>query len=366
MLKLMITLLLCLMIATGAAAERIWISTDLHISGGGDVQREAFEAVLSKPEDGDILILMGDLANSGHLAEHRMITDGLNGIADGVQVYVLPGNHDLSAEMTPDGFRTHYHAYGYDSAFAVDPDSLSYAVMTPDGVCLMMLDTNAWDEEKRAVLHGGISDGVLRWTASVLERIPENTPVFAFGHHPLYPFEGTDATTGAEQMMQVLDTGNVLAYLCGHRHSNATEGSGRKRQIMTGVPWSYPAYLGLVELSGDGFTYTVQTVFEAESDTYRTMRALSAELAERMAAGSLAGTSFEGDAEATAWFMRFFAAVLDGKLSEIQEVLRREQGYEHWKQAEVRSAVKPWIIATMESTHEDYHRIWLGQADEDE
>ena len=354
--------LLGVILSCCVTAERIWVSTDLHIASNGEIQMEAYEMLLRTPEAGDVLVLMGDLANSGHLEEHRTVIRGLDSIAGNVKVYVIPGNHDLSVEVPPENFAALYHAYGYDSAVSSDPDSLSYAAVTSDGICLLMLDTNVWDKERQAVLHGGVGESVIRWVASVLEQLPGDMPVLVFGHHPLYPFEGTDTTAEAEKICRVLETGNVLAYLCGHRHSNGTEASGGLRQIMTGVPWSYPAYIGMIEQDREMWSYSAETLFDSGSETFRSMRTASAELAARMAAGSLEGTSFEDDPEAEVWFMQFFAAVLDGTLAETAEVLRAEPGYEHWRHAEVRSAVKPWIIEMMEGTHEDYHKIKLGHA----
>ncbi|MBQ8092831.1 MAG: metallophosphoesterase [Clostridia bacterium] len=357
--RILLWALLFITVVFSGVAETIWISTDLHLSDSGTMQALAYEQLLGRVQKGDVLILLGDLANSGHVKEHESVLKGLDQIKSKAAVYVLPGNHDLTVETPPDMFRTLYSGYGYDQAFACDTDSLSYVAMTPDGTCLLMLDTNCWEADKKAVMHGQIGAHLPEWVHGVLSGLPTGTPVLACGHYPLFPLEGTDATDHAFELVKILSDDKVLAYLCGHRHSNDTFSGAGLRQITVGVPWSYPAYAGCVSLSEGGCLYTVQALFDAEDQTGTALKQASVELAERMATGSLAGTSFEDDAAATEWFLRFFMAVLEGTLPDQIKELHADEGYFHWEQAEVRSAVKPWILSTMASLPEDYHSIQL-------
>lgn len=348
--------LFVLFLSSAGSAERIRISTDLHLSQAGREQQDAFQMLLEQPCD--VLILLGDLANSGHLREHQMVVDGLAKMD--AEILVLPGNHDLTAETPPEQFQKIYASFGYDQAFARDPDSLSYAVMTEEGICLLMLDTNAWDPVRQMVQHGGIASHLAEWTAGVLEPLPEGTPVIAFGHYPLSA-DGANDTAGGAELLQALSEGNVLAYFCGHRHSNGTFVSGNLRQIMVGVPWSYPPLVRTIERREAGFRSGTELIYPEGSDGLRTMRKQSTDLARRMAEGSLAGTDYEGNQEAVMFFEAFFDATVNGRLEEVRNVLMTREGYRMWQDADVKTAVKPWLLSAMEDSREDYHEIVLGE-----
>ena len=349
--------LVVLLFLTAAAGEteQIRISADLHLSSGGTDQQEAFRTLCAEPAD--VLILLGDLANSGHLREHQMVTEGLAGMD--AEIYVLPGNHDLSAEISPDRFPELYAAFGYDRAFARDPDSLSYAALTRSGICLLMLDTNEWNPERRMVLHGGIAPHLGQWTETTLARLPEGTPVFAFGHYPLSADGANDTAGGADHLMQVLRENGVRAYFCGHRHSNGTFETDGLRQILVGVPWSYPPLVRTLEQDEGGYRSGTEVLYPEGSARLTAMRRASAELAEHMAEGSLAGTAYEGNPEAVAFFKAFFDAAVNGRLGEVREVLLTREGYRMWQEAEVRTAVRPWLLSTLAGGQEDYHEIRL-------
>lgn len=356
--KILLLFVLLLCCAGTAFAERLLISTDLHISDNGEIQKTAMEQVLTFARQADVLVLMGDLANTGYPREHAQIVAALESVdTHQTEVYVLPGNHDLNGEATPAFFKECYHAFGYDQAFSMDPGGLSYAVMTRGGTCLLMLDTNAWDEQRRTVSHGETSDHLITWVKETLETLGD-TPVLVFGHHPLLPFEGNDVTGNAEPLVSLLTACNANIYFSGHRHSNYSLHQGTWRQINVGIPWSYPAYVGLVTLD-QGIRYEAVTVFEERSDVLSMLREESFALARRMAEGSLEGTQYEGDEEAIAWFLSFFAASQRGQLKEHAEELKAQAGYLKWQKAEVRSAVKPWVLNSLEQPAEDYHRIVL-------
>ena len=107
-------------------------------------------AIENQPE---ALILLGDLSNVGAYADHERMAAKLARVkAAGVDVYVVPGNHDLQQSSAAD-FEKIYADFGFNQAFSRDRDSLSYAVKINDDCWLLALDTN---EEQMA--YGHLSD----------------------------------------------------------------------------------------------------------------------------------------------------------------------------------------------------------------
>ena len=126
-----------------------------------------------------------------------------------------------------------------------------------------------------------------------------------------------------------------------------------------GTPFSWPAWAGVLETGQDGFDYRVQPLYPEGSPEYTRLREEALSLGRRMASGSLTGTSYEGDAEAMAWFMRVYTASLDGDLPLQREKLLSDENCEKWRKAEVRSMVKPWILSLLENPQEDVRRVHI-------
>ena len=334
-------------------AEELLLSTDLHISVTDTVQNAAALDVLERSGN-RTLLLLGDLTNNGRTEEHAQLLSWMSA-SDG-RIYVLPGNHDLTGRTSPEQFRTLYHAYGWEDAIAADTASLSYAVME-DGLCLLMLDTNGWNPEKKQVLSGQVEEAMISWVRDTLQQLPEGTPVIACGHHPLIPYEGNDTTRGAEKLVRALVENGVRMYLCGHRHSNYTLQADGLRQVAVGVPWSYPALLGNVHVTEAAYLYDAVPLYPTGSTEDTELREAAAQMAEKMAEGALRDTSYAGNAEAIAWFLHAFAASTEGRMQEESGKLLAQPGYVCWKKAEVRSAVKPWILSVVENPMENYHHI---------
>ena len=360
MLIAVLTLLLCP--AVFADAESLLIVSDLHLTASGD-HDAMLDAICSKAPGHDAVLLLGDAANSGRPAEHQRFRAFLERLrAEGQpQVFVLPGNHDLSSGFSALDFAVYYDDYGYAQAFSRDASTASYAVRTAGGVCLLMLDTNGYDEQAQAAYHGRVHPSTLGWLEEVLSGMPEDMPLVVCGHYPILPFTGSgnDDVTNAEALGRLLNRHSARPYLCGHRHSNYTLYADGLRQITVGTPFSWPAWAGVLETGQDGFDYRVQPLYPEGSPEYTRLREEALSLGQRMASGSLTGTSYEGDAEAMAWFMRVYTASLDGDLPLRRETLLSDENCEKWRKAEVRSMVKPWILSLLENPQEDVRRVHI-------
>ena len=352
--------ILCVLLAIGpvsaAAGEDILFVADLHL--GAERDPEILQAIRTAAGDADTLVFLGDNTNNGRTEEHTAFLAFLSEMEkdNDCRLLVLPGNHDLSGSTNPDVFRARYGSYAGESAAFRDADSLSYAVLE-NGLCLLMLDMNVYDSDKRMTVGSKITQGVLEWTERVLKTLPEGTKVIAMGHHPLLPYAGTDTTEGAQALVKCLKKYGVHVYLCGHRHNNYTLTEDSFRQITIGVPWSYPSWAGL--LSTDARCYRVLDLLDPEGETAKALHDAAYSMGASMAAGSLQGTAFENDEEAISWFREAFMAHLDSTLEASRSDLLQAPGCAKWRAADVRSVTKGWILGVLDTGMEDVRLIEL-------
>ena len=112
----------------------------------------------------DLVVIPGDLTKDGEAVSHRLVVNILGNLrAAGIPVVVVPGNHDIEnpngsyfdgdqkypAERTsPSLFVELYNDFGYGRALSRDMTSLSYAIEPLDGLVLLCIDTNRYDENK--------------------------------------------------------------------------------------------------------------------------------------------------------------------------------------------------------------------------
>ena len=92
-------------------------------------------------EEVDILLIPGDLTNHGERQSHLDFQKILHAIQEkGIDVFVVPGNHDVNIPGPTEGiskeeFAEMYAPFGYANALASDRHSLSY---------LYALDDSTW------------------------------------------------------------------------------------------------------------------------------------------------------------------------------------------------------------------------------
>ena len=356
--RLLLFLLFFALLLSHAGAERLFILSDLHFKADSETQ-ELREAVCAKLLPEDTLLVLGDMANSGREAEHARVYSFLCEIREtvGCPVYVLPGNHDLSGGVSPEGFAELYASFGYMGADWREGGS--YARILPSGLLLVMLDTNGYDPVRKDVQHGAVSESQLAWLKELLSTRPAGMETIVCGHYPILPAEsgGSDETANAEALGRLLRDAGVRVYLCGHRHSNFTLEEDGLRQIGVGVPFAWPACGGSLMWMKDRFIYEMVPLYAEGSETMKTMRQEQLALARRMAEGSLQGTTYEGDGAAIDWFVTVFLSSMEGTLEVKQGDLLAHEGYNKWQLAEVRSMAKPWILSLVEHPPEDVKHI---------
>lgn len=327
-------------------AETFLVTSDLHLTR--DVASPALDAL--RAQTGDIMILLGDSTNNAHDEEHARVLAFLE--SAGRRAYVIPGNHDLTDRFGPSDYAGLYADYGWNAAFSRDADTASYAVMTPGGTCLVMLDTNAFDASGHVIPTGGVREATAAWVAETLSALPEGTPAVACGHHPLLP----DRLDGA--LAEALRAGGVRLYLCGHDHGFAAVRVDGLQQVTVGQPHAYPGWAGLLEVTPAGYHWRVLPLYDEDDPLWQAMRDGSHEMGRNLADSTLKDTPYEGDAAAIDWFAEAFDGVVTSRLTrEDCDRLLSDPSADKWREIKPKTVVKRWILGLLESYPQDVRDI---------
>ena len=338
----------CLLMLLGAAsAETFLVSSDFHLTGGGETP--ALRAL--RTAEGDALILLGDNTNNSREGEHAQMLEFLETL--GRPAYVIPGNHDMTQLSAPDFIRM-YGDYGWNAAFSRDEGTASCAVMTPGGTCLMLIDTNRCEGGRLVSVNGDVSEATVAWVSKTLSALPEGTLVIACGHHPLLPDRLSPPLADA------LRAGGVKLYLCGHDHGFAAVEADGLQQITVGQPHAYPGWAGRLEITDKGVHWQTIPLYPEDDPDWQAMAAGAKALARDMAIGVLEGTRWAGDAEAIGWFCEAFEAMMTSQLTEATcERLLAAPAADKWREVETKTVVKQWIFDLLASHPQDVRDIWI-------
>ena len=269
-----------------AEGVRIAVASDLHFdpehtSKNADLGAVAYnpqlaEALLydAQTQGAKMLLLTGDIVNAGKQEYHDGLIEKLRAAEDaGLQIYVLPGNHDLSP-VTQREFAALYADFGFAEACSRDASSLSYCVMGDD-LCLLMLDTAGYDAEamdlpdapRRDDDEAFLSEATLQWVREMLESAKaQNLPVLCAGHFNILTAEGRDpGRTGlylenGEGLAALLREYSVPLYVSGHLHTRLVLQEQGLTELVTEYLLAYPTGYSMLDFTADALTYTPRRV----------------------------------------------------------------------------------------------------------
>lgn len=207
--------------------DAIWVITDLHhlspsLSDEGesytfiketsagkelDYPAQRMEALIwqIEKERPKFLLVSGDLTLNGEKQSAVELADYFQQIEQfGTQVYVIPGNHDISNgwsrkfvgedqektdQILPEDFQSIFSDMGYQDAYTLDEHSLSYAVQPYTDLILLMLDTNVYSQTEgkgAPPSNGRLKKETLMWIESVFEDAKKSgATVLPVLHHNL-------------------------------------------------------------------------------------------------------------------------------------------------------------------------------------
>ena len=198
---------------TGSAFEA-YIAADPKLLALSEPILDAALAAIIK-SNVRFVIISGDLTKDGEIVDHLLMVRHLEKLERaGIQVYVVPGNHDINnhdaaaysgdtATPIPSAgpmlFRLLYQRFGYGQAIDRAPDSLSYVAEPAPGLWLLALDSAKWAESATAahpIVSGRLTDATMAWALQKLQQARgHGKKVIAFMHH------GVNLHFGAEPMV---------------------------------------------------------------------------------------------------------------------------------------------------------------------
>lgn len=155
----------------------------------------------------DLVVVTGDLTNSGGADEYSLLKDVIDGLA--IPFLLIPGNHDHVGRLR--------EAFPDDAGLHADTRFAHYVDDTFP-IRIVALDTTVPGRH-----HGALCADRLQWLSTQLDGAPDR-PTVIIMHHPPFDtgmaqmdaiglLEGRDAFAGI-----VAGHGNVKRVLCGHIH----------------------------------------------------------------------------------------------------------------------------------------------------
>ena len=280
-----------------------YLSERLHDNGsgfktvinGGDgknlfIQEELLSAFIDnlESEKPAAVLITGDLTFNGGKLSHKDLISRLKKIEDlGIDVYVIPGNHDinnpwarkfkkdkaLAADtVTPEKFRSLYRKFGYSGALSYDSSSLSYLIEPIPGIQVLMLDTNIYkDNLKRGYSdpNGSLEDDTREWIiglAIIAEK--ENKKLFAAMHHSLIEHNSMVSRgytiQDNESLTTLFSSLNIKVVLTGHIHIQdiikKETGNGGIFDIATSAFSVFPHKYGLMAFSDKDWVFQTKSI----------------------------------------------------------------------------------------------------------
>lgn len=249
-------------------------------SGSDGKNIEALPALLGalsmtvEAEKPDILLVNGDLTFNGERQSHESLARYFEELEKtGIQVFVLPGNHDISnpfargffnnelravPSVSPGEFAAIYRNFGFAGALSRDRGSLSYVAEPFPGLRLLMLDSCKYTNNRTLgfpELGGAFSEATRKWIRGEAEKARRDGALLVaslhhniMDHHPLIN-EGF-TIDDAESFQDLLAGEGIQFVLSGHIH--AQEISTRQREagavydIATSALAVYPHQIGVL------------------------------------------------------------------------------------------------------------------------
>lgn len=250
------------------------------------------DQVLNDYLDSDVQILLvcGDITKDGERQSHLDFLDRLKPLQDkGVEVYVIPGNHDINmpnsvefkgdkklpvANISSNEFETFYSECGYGNAFRRDVESLSYVAELDSETWLLAIDAARYKEYTTNSISGGrISPETEKWIVDILhDAKKQNKEVVGMMHwglaeHIMYQsmFFKNYLVDDWKRLASLFADNNMKIIFTGHFHSNdITAFTSDKGNVIydieTGTLSTYPFSYRFVKLDRAGVDIETRNV----------------------------------------------------------------------------------------------------------
>lgn len=216
----------------------------------------------------DGVLLTGDLTLLGARASHQDLVKLLDKLeAAGVQVLVIPGNHDLDSDsalsfsgedytqaegVTGEEFAALYASFGLDRAISRDDHSLSYVYAPRKDLRVLMLDANG----------GGwcsISEETMEWVEKQLKAAKRAGAKVVAASHQNIRIHDPRFTWGyqivqGDALYALYEEYGVLCNLSGHLHNQHIV-DGTVPEAATSALSICPNQYGIISIDGEALSY---------------------------------------------------------------------------------------------------------------
>lgn len=261
-------------IAGAASASTIKVATISDIryqAGGADKEglllsksAALLDAAVAKVKasDADVLLVTGDLTNTGSRASHEYVAGKLAEVkAEGIPVYVIPGEHDVREGGTETAvskavFKDIYKDFGYGEA-RQDSGSASYVADLGNGFKAVMSDSVADDGQGQ----------MPQWVVDQAKaEVVKGNTVFAASHHPavtrgsvdrtfidlLHTMAGVELNLGSIYKLYTNDPDQAAASLGLRDDTYILSGNGANPAALAdaGVKFLFTGHAGQLSISG--------------------------------------------------------------------------------------------------------------------
>ncbi|MEO1590739.1 MAG: metallophosphoesterase, partial [Cyanobacteria bacterium J06632_22] len=212
----------------------------------------------------DFLLLPGDLVQHGERDNHKWLVDRLAQLP--FPTYVVPGNHDVlmrQGQVIEDHvgrretvslaeFTQLYRAHGYST-----PNQPYYCHEILDGVHLIGLNSNGFDEKGEQFYTGWLDPNQLQWLDTQLDRLAGQFVLVMLHHNALEHLPGQSCSQvgrrymvkNAKALTDRLKAADVPLMFTGHIHIQDIARDGSLTEITTGSLVSYPHPYRILELT---------------------------------------------------------------------------------------------------------------------
>lgn len=241
-----------------------------------DYSARLFDEMVSRIKSNlhpDLVLITGDLTKDGEQLSHAYVKTKLDELrSEGIQVLVVPGNHDHDGNRnavsydgagtaavevaTNDWFAAQYADYGYGPSSEREASTLTYACEPIDGLVVIGIDSGR---------NGELSSTTLDWVCDKARKASsEGKRVIAMMHHPLIPHVTHAETLVRTYVIKDFDTirqalieAGIKVIFTGHFHTSDIakdfNDSLTKEiyDVNTGSLVSYPCDYREVTLSDD-------------------------------------------------------------------------------------------------------------------
>ncbi len=230
------------------------------------------------------VLISGDLTNDGKVVvdEHYAMAEKLRKFEEesGKQVYVVPGNHDITAREEENDtplkkFAEIYADFGCDLATDIDNIGVSYTADLSSKYCLIALDST----DPNRSTGDGMTDKKVEWVIEQAKKAYDEGkyPILMMHHNLLdhlpmqkiisKDFIIRDATATAEKWANV----GIKVVFTGHEHcSDATTYTSTKGNLITDFATTsltmYPLQYRHITMLDDEIRYRAETIEEINVD----------------------------------------------------------------------------------------------------